>query len=78
MIKHCGGRYTVAKRVERIIDDATGQMVEMKNACIVLNGADASGEFLHFCPQHEHIFWREGGLDPEAPVQRNGSVPGPV
>jgi hypothetical protein len=78
MIKHCGGRYTVAKRVERIIDDATGQMLEMKNACIVLNGADASGEFLHFCPQHEHIFWREGWLDPESPVQRNGPVPGPV
>lgn len=76
MIKHCGGRYTVAKRVERIIDDATGQMLEMKNACIVLNGADASGEFLHFCPQHEHIFWREGWLDPEASGQRNGSVPG--
>ena len=78
MIKHCGGRYTVAKRIERIIDDATGQMVEMKNACIVLNGADASGEFLHFCPQHEHIFWREGWLDPEGPAQRNGAVAGPV
>jgi hypothetical protein len=75
MIKHCGGRHTVAKRVDRIIDDATGQMLEMKTPCIVLRGVDASGELLRFCSQHEHIFWREGWLAPEAsgPPQRSGS-----
>ena len=65
MIKYCGGRYTVARRVERIIDDASGKMLEMKTPCIVLEGADASGEFLHFCPQQERIFWREGWLAPD-------------
>jgi len=65
MIKHCGGRYTVARRVERIIDDASGKMLEMKTPCIVLEGADASGEFLHFCPQQERILWREGWLAPD-------------
>ncbi len=66
MIKYCGGRYTVAKRVQRIIDAATGRMLEMKTPSIVLQGADASGEFLHFCPQHEQIFWRESWLAPES------------
>ncbi len=69
MIKHCGGRYTVARRVARIIDDTTGKMLEMKTPCIVLEGADASGEFLHFCPQEERIFWREGWLTPDRTTQ---------
>ena len=54
---------------QRIIDDATGKMLEMKTPCIVLEGADASGEFLHFCPQQERIFWREGWLAPERSTQ---------
>ena len=69
MIKHCGGQYTVARRVERIIDDASGKMLEMKTPCIVLEGTDASGEFLHFCSQQERTFWREGWLTPERPTQ---------
>jgi len=44
-------------------------MLEMKTPCIVLEGADASGEFLHFCPQQERIFWREGWLAPERSTQ---------
>jgi hypothetical protein len=65
MVKHCGRPYTVLKRVQRIIDDATGQMVTMKNVCLVLDGVDSSGEFLRFCPQHEHPFWREEWLVPQ-------------
>ena len=66
MVKHCGRRYTVLRRVERIIDDATGQMLEMKTPCLVLAGAEASGEFLRFCAQHEYPFWREVWLSREA------------
>ena len=65
MTKHCGRSHTVAKRVERIIDDASGKMIELKTPCIVLERVDASGEFLRFCPQNEHIFWREGWLTPD-------------
>jgi len=64
MLKYCGHTHTVAKRVERIIDDATGQMLQMKSPCIVLEGVYASGEFLRFCPQYEPIFWREAWLSP--------------
>ena len=53
------------RKVARIIDDVSGKMLEMKTPCIVLEGADASGEFLHFCPQQERIFWREGWLAPD-------------
>jgi hypothetical protein len=72
LVKHCGRRYTVLKRIDRIIDDASGRMLRLKTPCIVLAGADASGEFLRFCAQHEHSFWREAWLHVES---RTGAPP---
>jgi hypothetical protein len=66
MIKHCGRTHTVLKRVDRIIDDVSGRMVEMKTPCFILTEADASGEFWRFCAQHEYPFWREAWLRLEA------------
>jgi hypothetical protein len=65
MVKHCNHNYRVLRRVERIIDDKTGQMLRMKTPCIILDGVYTSGEFEHFCPQHDYIFWREAWLEPE-------------
>lgn len=76
MLKHCGHRYRTSMRVERLIDIATGRMMEMKTPCIVLEGADSSGEFLRLCAQHEYLFWREAWLTPAlrpAPPRRAGS-----
>jgi hypothetical protein len=63
MIKHCRQPGKVLDRVEKIIDDRTRRMVPMKTACIILEDVVASGEFLHFCPQQEYLFWREAWLD---------------
>ena len=65
MVRHCGRRYTILRRVERIIDDATGEMLELKTPSVVLDGAEASGEFLRFCAQHEYPLWREAWLSRE-------------
>jgi hypothetical protein len=65
MVKHCGRRYSVLRRVDRIIDDATGRMLELKRPSLVLAGAEASGEFLRFCAQHEYPFWRQEWLSPD-------------
>jgi hypothetical protein len=65
MIKHCGQRYRVAKRIDRIMEKS-GQILEMKTPCIVLEGVDSSGEYLRFCTQHEVLFWREAWLEPAA------------
>lgn len=62
MLKHCGQRQRVLRSVERIIDDASGKMLQMKTPCLVLENIEASGEFLRFCPQHEFIYWREAWL----------------
>jgi hypothetical protein len=62
-IKHCGTTRKVLARVDRIIDDAHGQMLQMKTPCILLEGVDYSGEVLNFNAQHDLFFWREVWLE---------------
>jgi hypothetical protein len=70
MIRFCGRKFRVLRRVSRIIDERTGKMLTLRNSCIVLDGVTATGEFLRFCPQNEYIFWREIWLErvPEPPA----------
>jgi hypothetical protein len=63
MLKHTKLHHTVLARIDRIIDDASGRMLQMKTPCITLEGVDASGEVLRFCPQHDFAFWREAWLE---------------
>lgn len=63
MLKHCGLRYRVLRRVDKIIDDATRRMIRMKTPCVVLDTTDSSGEFLRFCAQSDPAFWREAWLE---------------
>ncbi|MCW5661980.1 MAG: hypothetical protein KIT60_30115 [Burkholderiaceae bacterium] len=58
-LKFCGSTHTVLARVERIIDDVHGQMLQMKTPCILLKGVDYAGETLGFSAQHDLFFWRE-------------------
>jgi hypothetical protein len=64
MLKHCGKDYHVLARVDRIIDNTTGAMRIMKSPCIMLEHVEYSGESLRFCPQEEHLYWREAWLTP--------------
>lgn len=64
MLKHCSQDYEVLLRVHRIIDNVSGEMLEMKSPCIVLQGVDYSGEPLRLCMQEEHLYWREAWLAP--------------
>jgi hypothetical protein len=66
MLKHCGKDYHVLARVDRIIDNTTGAMRIMKSPCIMLEHVEYSGEALRFCPQEEHLYWREAWLTPLA------------
>ena len=68
MTKHCGRRYPILGRVERVIDGATGSMLRIRTPCLILAGVDASGEFLRFCAQHEYPFWRQAWLKPVRPT----------
>ena len=61
--RHCGRQYMVRSRVERIIDERSGELRELKTPGIILDRVTGTGEFLRFCPQNEYVFWREIWLE---------------
>lgn len=65
MIPYCGRTYRVQDRVQRFIDDRTGQMVELSSDCLILGGVVCSGEhssWRWFCPRAIYPWWREAWL----------------
>jgi hypothetical protein len=75
MTTYCGGRYRVTTRVDRIINEQTGEMMEFKNPCIVLDGVFCKGEYSAkriMCPRRITAYWREIWLKR---VDSGGAVP---
>jgi hypothetical protein len=65
MVPHCGRKYRVQDRVERIIDENTGAMIELKRDCLILEGVVCSGDRSAgrwFCPRGIYPYWREDWL----------------
>ena len=73
MVPFCGGTYRVLQRVNRIIDEKTGRMLNMKNECIQLDGVTCQAcyaKYRKFCPRGIFPYWREIWLqraDSDAP-----------
>ena len=44
MVPHCGKIAPIKRRVERIIDERTGKLVDMKNDCYILDGIVCGGD----------------------------------
>jgi hypothetical protein len=66
MVPHCGRTYRVQDRVQRIIDENTGRMIEMKRDCLILEGVACSGDLSDgrwFCPRAIYPYWREAWLE---------------
>ena len=74
MLARCGDVFQVRRRIERLIDERTGAMIELKSDCISLEGGVCSGELSTgrwFCPREIYSYWRECWLervDPPAGV----------
>ncbi len=62
MLPYCGGIYKVLRRVERIVDEKTGKMMNMKYPCIFLEGVVCQSDFHRLCPRAIYSFWRESWL----------------
>jgi hypothetical protein len=61
----CGKRFRVKNRVDRLIDENTGRMIELKNDCIVLEGFVCTGDrslTSLFCPREAYPLFREAWL----------------
>jgi hypothetical protein len=66
MTVYCGGTYRVVQRVERIINEVTGEMMEMKSPCITLEGVICKSLYSSsrlFCPRAITPYWREAWLE---------------
>jgi hypothetical protein len=65
MLPFCGHTFRVKDRVERLIDDRTGRMINISADCLILEGAVCSGERSvgrWFCPRQIYPYWREAWL----------------
>ncbi len=68
MVRYCGGSYRVLRKVERIIEEKTGKMMNLPNDCIILDGVTCHANFSPlrvFCPRAIYPFWREAWLKRE-------------
>jgi hypothetical protein len=63
MLRHCGGEYRVSAVLDHVIIESTGVLKQLTIPCVVLDGVRATGEYLAFNPEDEHIFWREIWLE---------------
>jgi hypothetical protein len=72
MVPYCErGPYRILRRVERIVDEKTGALIKLPNACHVLDGVSCSGHLSMnrmFCPRNVYPFWRETWLEKAADV----------
>ena len=59
MVRYCGGRYRVLKRVKRIVNEKTGKMMELPNDCLILGGITCVGHYHQLCPRSIFPYWRE-------------------
>jgi hypothetical protein len=59
MLQYCGRRARVLRRVEHIIDEKTGKMLDFGGDCIILDGVICAGDYNQYCPRHIYPYWRE-------------------
>jgi hypothetical protein len=59
MLKYCGQRARVLRRVERILDERTGRMLTLPRDCIILEGVACQSDYHRFCPRAIYHYWRE-------------------
>lgn len=62
----CGSSHQVEQRVERIINEVTGEMMPMKTPCITLRGVQCRSMYSRdrlFCPRAITPYWREIWLE---------------
>jgi len=66
MVRYCGSVATVRSSVTKIIDEDTGEMVSMKQPCIILDRVVCMAEYSQcrlMCPRELPTFWRELWLE---------------
>jgi hypothetical protein len=81
MVPYCGGVYRVLRRVNKIVNERTGAMLEMKTPSIILDSVVCQARYSEcrlFCPRSVYNYWREIWLEKVESTQPNslGAVEG--
>ena len=63
MAGFCGQELVVSRVLNRLIDEKTSELRELRNPCIVLSETECSGVFRRFCSRGMLHFWREIWLE---------------
>jgi hypothetical protein len=63
MVKYCGRIATVRARVNRVIDENTGKMLEIKSDCIILDNVVCRADYHRLCARGIYPYWREAWLE---------------
>lgn len=66
MAPYCGRVFRVQSSVTKLVDEMTGQMRNMKQPCIILEGVVCRGEYARCrlnCPRGTSSYWRELWLE---------------
>lgn len=66
MVPFCGGTYRIKARVERFLDERTGQMITLKRGAYMLEGVWCESKYSECrlgCPRSIHSWWREIWLE---------------
>jgi hypothetical protein len=79
-VPYCGRTYRVRSRVNRIVDEKTGKLLEFKTGSVILEGVACQARYSDhrmFCPRAIYPYWREIWLqrvnpDPGAHAVRSG------
>jgi hypothetical protein len=69
---YCGRVARVQARVNHIIEESNGEMVDIKSDCIILEGVVCAGDYHRFCTRAIYTYWREIWLekiDPDEAVE---------
>jgi hypothetical protein len=65
-VPYCGGTYKVLRRLDRIVNERNGKMLEMKTPCVVLDTVICQSRYSEcrmFCPRSIYSYWREIWLE---------------
>jgi hypothetical protein len=75
MAPFCGRTARVRARVNRIVDEHTGKMIEIKSDCIMLDGVVCKADYHRFCTRKIYSYWREIWLERIDAESPNGAGP---
>lgn len=63
MGNYCGRTARVRARVNHIIEESTGEMIDIKSDCVILEGVVCMGDYHRFCTRAIFPYWREIWLE---------------